>query len=268
MQVVSEYQHRALAFIDACGKSGYRPTYEEVQLWLDNPTHAPGTKPGSLITQRLSQALLNAFLTAGAADGPTRLEHLLTLRWISDSEDRVSLTTLGRALLTSAEIVESVDADGTMMMLDTEDQFAYAKLIGYLNQAGEGLLVDPYFRLPQLLTILNGTSLSRIMLSKQHSRSKADRAELMIALQSPALPRKIEIRASSDNALHDRLIIGEDDKVWILGTSLNSVGSVNTSIIPVPTEGGGPLRDLAERLWANAEPVVSSDVGEVDDLPE
>jgi hypothetical protein len=158
-------------------------------------------------------------------------------------------------LLASAEIAESVETEGAVMMLDTEDQFAYAKLIGHLNQAGEGLLVDPYFRLPQLMTVLNGTNLSRILISKQHKSSKADRAELMIALESPALPRKIEIRASSDDALHDRLIVGDDGRVWVLGTSLNSVGHVNTALIPLPSTGSTPLRALAESLWENAEPV-------------
>src|SRR6202012_1186948 len=106
-------------------------------------------------------------------------------------------------------------------------------------------------------TILTGTSICRILMSKQHKNSTADRAELAIALASPALPRKIEIRASSDDALHDRLVVGEDGRVWVLGTSLNSVGHVNTALIPLPSNGSAPFRELAQRLWDGAEPVIA-----------
>jgi hypothetical protein len=155
--------------------------------------------------------------------------------------------------------MESAETEGVVMVLDTDDQFAYAKLIGHLNQAGEGLLVDPYFRLPQLMTILTGTSITRILISKQHKSSKTDRAELAIALASPALPRKIEIRASSDDALHDRLIVGEDGKVWVLGTSLNSVGRVHTALIPLPFNDSASFRERAQRLWDAAEPLLAAD---------
>jgi len=198
VQVISKTQHHALAFIDACGRSGYKPTSSEVELWLDEP------EPSDGLTGAFQRAMLARFMSgAFGTSMSNHLKHLVSLGWIENNQDRLSLTTLGRALLLSADRSESVDSDASVIILDSEDQFAYAKLIGYLNQAGEGLLLDPYFRIDQLMTILNGTSLTRVLISKQHKNSKADRAALAVALQSPALPRNIEIRASSDAAVHE-----------------------------------------------------------------
>ena len=255
MEILTEVQHRALAFIGACVRSGYKPTCDEVGLWLEKPRPFGGTLSGMLGRNVISEVFASF---GGRVTGETQLQHLSMLGWVAESQGRLSITPLGRALLTNAEATESAETEGVVMMLDTDDQFAYAKLIGHLNQAGEGLLVDAYFRLPQLMTILTGTSINRILISKQHSNSKADRAELGIALASPALPRTIDIRASSDDALHDRLIVGDDGKVWVLGTSLNSVGRVHTALIPLPFNESAPFRERAQRLWDSAEPLLAA----------
>jgi hypothetical protein len=257
VEILTETQHRALAFVGACVRSGYKPTFEEVGLWLDKPRPLGGTLSG-LLGGSIMATLATAFGDARIT-GNNQLKHLVMLGWIAESQGRLSITPLGRALLTSAEAVESAETEGVVMVLDTDDQFAYAKLIGHLNQAGEGLLVDPYFRLPQLMTILTGTSINRVLISKQHRTSRVDRAELTVALASPALPRKIEIRASSDDAQHDRLIVGEDGKVWMLGSSLNSVGRVHTALVPLPFNESAPFRDRAQRLWDAAEPLLVAD---------
>jgi hypothetical protein len=259
MEILTEVQHRALAFIGACVRSGYKPTREEVGLWLDKPLPMGGSGTLALTGFRSIMAQLASALGSSTVTGEDQLQHLSMLGWVTESQGRISIAPLGRALLTSAEAVESAETEGVVIMLDTDDQFAYAKLIGHLNQAGEGLLVDAYFRLPQLMTILTGTGISRILMSKQHKSSRADRAELTIALTSPALPRTIEVRASSDDALHDRLIVGDDGKVWILGTSLNSVGQVHTALIPLSFNNSVPFRERAERLWDAAEPLLAAD---------
>jgi hypothetical protein len=192
------------------------------------------------------------------------LTHLQELEWIEGKPDAIAITDLGRALLATAERADDTE-EGSTVVLDSNDQFAYAKLIGHLNQAGEGLLVDPYFRLAQLMTVIEGTTISRVLISKQHNNSSRDRAELRVALASPLLSRSVEVRASDDNAVHDRLIISQNGDVSLLGASLNSVGRVNTVIIPVPAEGAAALRDQAERLWDKAELVRPVESGPKDD---
>jgi hypothetical protein len=247
MKIATQTQHRALAFIEACGKSGYDPAKWEVGTWLEDPGPADGPRDEVLgWSHGLSQQY---------SDDESDLEHLEHLGWISSLDERVRLTDLGRAILHSAERGDLTEPEASAVILDSQDPFAYAKLVGHLTKAGAGLLVDPYFRLGQLMAMLSGTTISRVLISKQHKSSKVDRAELKIALDSASLPRPIQIRASADTAIHDRLIVGENGEVWTLGASLNSVGHVNTMIIPVPEAGATALRVQAEGLWGKAEPV-------------
>jgi hypothetical protein len=182
------------------------------------------------------------------------LDHLVVLRWVTGTP-RLRLTELGRALLGAAERAAAAEGEADVVVLDREDPFAYPRLIGHLVKAKEGLLVDPYFRIDQLMTILNNTSIARVLISKQHNRSREDRAALAVALDNPSLPRSIEIRATNDRGLHDRLIVGEDGEVWTLGASLNSVATTSTVIVPVPQAGADALRQQAEKLWDTAEQV-------------
>jgi len=245
MKIATDGQHRALAFIAACNGSGYSPARDEVDAWLREPV---STGALAAAVMRFSVVLEGAF---GRGD---TLDHLLKLGWITESPS-LGLTELGRALLGAAERAEPGEGEAGIVVLDREDPFAYARLMGHLTKAKQGLLVDPYFRIDQLMTILNGTTLARVLISKQHARSKEDRAALAVALDSPSLPRHIDIRATSDPSLHDRLIVGEDGEVWTLGASLNSVATTSTVIVPVPQAGADALRQQAETLWHGAEEV-------------
>lgn len=247
MKIITDGQHRALAFIEACNGSGYSPSKSEVDLWLKEPVPA---SVWTTISFRLSTALLAPLLQSR---GDT-LDHLVALTWITGGPG-LRVTELGRALLAAADRAAADEGEAVVVILDREDPFSYARLIGHLAKAKDGLLVDPYFRIDQLMTILNSTSIARVLISKQHKRSQEDRAALAVALDSPSLPRSIEIRATSDPGLHDRLIVGEDGEVWTLGASLNSVATTSTVIVPVPQVGADALRQQAEKLWGDAEPV-------------
>lgn len=249
MKIITDPQHRALAFIEACNGSGYNPQKSEVDLWLQEPVPASGWST-------ISSALFSAVSTALYQPRRDTLDHLVILGWITGDRG-LRLTELGRALLGSAERAEEVEASAGIVVLDREDPFSYARLIGHLAKAKEGLLVDPYFRIDQLMTILNSTSITRILISKQHKGSQGDRAALAVALDSPSLPRSIKIRATSDQGLHDRLIVGEDGEVWTLGASLNSVATTSTVIVPVPQAGADALRQQSEKLWDEAEEVAT-----------
>jgi len=48
-------------------------------------------------------------------------------------------------------------------------------------------------------------------------------------------------------------VLGQNGQVWLLGTLLDSVGSVSTALAPVPDDGPAGLRGRAEKLWAAAE---------------
>jgi len=207
-----------------------------------------------MFSEVFSKALLSSFTLIRPRKSV--LDHMVSLMWITTSPgSRLKLTELGRALLGAANRAEAVEGEVGIVVLDRDDPLSYARLIGHLAKAKEGLLVDPYFRIDQLMTVLNSTSIARVLISKQHKSSHEDRAALAVALDSPSIPRGIEIRATSDPSLHDRLIVGEDGEVWTLGASLNSVATASTVIVPVPQAGADALRGQAEHLWAAAEQV-------------
>jgi hypothetical protein len=245
VKILTDEQHRALAFIEGCNRSGYSPTRVEVDAWLKERV------PPTSLTEALVSTTASWRELFGRGD---TAEHMLKLGWLSDSP-RLRLTDLGRALLGAADRAEPGEGEASIVVLDSEDPFAYARLIGHLAKAKQGLLVDPYFRIDQLMTVLNSTSIMRILVSKQHAKSKEDRAALAVALDSPSLPRTIEVRATNDPALHDRLIVGEDGEVWTLGASLNSLATTSTVIVPVPPAGAAALRQQVGALWDGAEGV-------------
>ena len=254
MKIATAEQHRALAFIGACNGSGYSPTKDRVDAWLKEAVP-------TIRWVALFSASLSASLAPFSGRGGT-LDHLVNLGWITEGPG-LRLTELGRALLGAAERAEAVEGEVGVVFLDREDPFAYARLIGHLVRAKKGLSVDPYFRIGELMAVLEGTAITRALISKQHKSSKEDRAALAVALDSPSLPRAIEIRATSDPSLHDRFIIGEDGEVWTLGASLGSLATTSTLIIPVPAVAADALRLHAEKLWDDAEKVcMSAQLGE------
>ena len=98
VQITTELQHRALAFVDACNTNGFLPTVYEVQCWLQAPT-----PESALVGQVLAPA--KARILSGVVDehGDESLDHLNDLEWIEGYPDVLSITTLGWTLLAAAE---------------------------------------------------------------------------------------------------------------------------------------------------------------------
>ena len=55
-------QHRCLAFIDSCTRSGYAPTVEEIELWIDSPS-----RRGPMILSKFMSQQLASFSKVAAA---------------------------------------------------------------------------------------------------------------------------------------------------------------------------------------------------------
>lgn len=264
VQIINWPQRRALAFVAACGRSGYRPNTEEVSEWLKSPHPAPATYSPSRLEQglihfaenfgRMTQAL--EVFKPGDLIQPaeTTVENLLRLRWLED-QSGLRLTRLGEALLADAKR-SFREEPRAVVILSAHDQLAYPRLIGQIAAAGEAFLVDPYFRLDQLQTIMESTTVSRVLISKRYKGSIATRAELQTALRNTIIAsRPIEIRATDDPALHDRVLVAENGEVFSLGASLNSIGVSTTVYIAVPNSGAAPIRAAVEDLWDTADVV-------------
>jgi hypothetical protein len=260
MQIATLEQYRALAFVSACNQSGYRPTVSEVKAWHDEPEPKQAVtkaEPGTLADTMANLSRYVSLQLHGrrivTQDVEHYVDHLLRLGWLVDDAG-LRLTRLGEAVLVAAERV-SVDEEAAVVVLESTDRFAYARLLGQIAGLGESFLVDPYFCLPQLETVVSTTKVRRVLISKQQKDSSTARAELAVALAALGDPAPMEIRATASTTLHDRIVVAENGEVYMLGGSLSTVGRANTVFMKVPEAAALALKQQAEDLWDGADPV-------------
>lgn len=286
MEIVTEFQHRLLAFIHSCNHSNYSPTDEEVVAWFDSPlpreaeytteTIPPVISPqitgiDSLqkimrdmyrpnfdgMMERITSNINSPFenLTKSRtvrkesrpAENP--LEHMLRIGWLNKTDDdRLKVTALGRAMLQTAENEATLIEDFTVMFLGADDPLSYPLLVGALATAESGLLVDPYLKVEHVVALHQHTRISRLLVGsgKQHRNDNA-----AISTYLEARDNQFEVRKSDQ--LHDRLLIEPDGKVSMLGTSMNGVGRKATVLMTVPDAASKPLNEHYEKLWNEAE---------------
>lgn len=249
MEILTETQHRALAFIAAANAGGYGPSTEELTRWLSNPT--PRHSGGYMEQFRSAVHNLTAFKSLGDVMGTreSTAEHLGHLRWVTDDLTSLRLTPLGQALLRSAEMDEA--SQPTVLVLDSEDPLAYIQLLGVLSDVTGALLVDPYIDANELLDLMEYTSVERI-LTGDKDQAKRTRVTALLA-KTPA--PSVEARYCS--GLHDRMIVADDGRVWTIGASLNTVSKRKSSTVltPMPPEAAATLKSLAEKQWTTASPL-------------
>jgi hypothetical protein len=260
VDLLTTQQTRLLAFIDACNTSGYRPTAEEVTLWLRSPQpRLPTSRLAASITSTVSTAITALISGIEPGSGEDHVAHAQRILWVS-SEERLSLTRLGAALLRSGERSQANEAGVDVVELAREDPLAYPRLVARLATSGPSLLADPYLRLEQLHDLVVETEVARVLISKQQKASKEIRAGIATYLGSPRIGRAIEVRASADNDVHDRVLVEEHGSVYLIGYSLNGIkaGTASTVLVRLPDAAAVGQRERAEAWWADAEPVVPS----------
>lgn len=133
-------------------------------------------------------------------------EHLIRLHWIHDRDD-VELTPVGRALLRALNrpaLNEQV-ADVFEIVLTPSNPFAYAQALGGLTSVDDGLLVEPYFRLEQLMDIAELDNITRVLVGG--GLKPRDIELLATGLAGLRETRQLEIRQARE--LHDRYLIPE-----------------------------------------------------------
>lgn len=255
MDVLTETQHRALAFVAAANSGGYAPTPAELENWLKRAT--PRRRGGIIGSGFADLVGLDA---ANMLYGPaeSHANHMESLGWIRETRDGgAKLTNLGRALLQAADMEE--ESQGQVVILDNEGPLAYVSLISELSGIGDGLLIDPYLELEHLLDLEQHTSITRTLISDKHS--KTQRGVQIKVFQEKRRDMGIDVRAIG--GLHDRIVLAEDGRVWTLGMSLNGVSRQKsfTVLTPLPDRASRPLANWAETCWQDASPVSGTQEG-------
>lgn len=121
------------------------------------------------------------------------------------------------------------------------------------------MIVDPYFRLPQLTDVVDLGTVTRVLTTKKIG--KADVKRLAFGLRTLGESQPIEIRFAQD--LHDRYLIPADGRLRGLGTSLHGVGRSLTLLTTLGADSSRALREFYEQKWADAEELEPAPAAEV-----
>ena len=208
-------------------------------------------------------ALYEKFRSVGLAagmftePGEAVADYLVDLELAKIVPGGLQITSYGRALLGDDWHEPEPDA---ITVLTAGDPMALAAVTSAVGRARTGLLFDPHFKHDMLSWLANSTLIERVLV-KRPTRSdelKAQEQLLPIFLGGvlEATPgRQIEVRVSSDSALHDRGTIAQDGTVTLLGTSLTGVGRHLSVVVPLPELASRPFAEQVESMWKQATPV-------------
>jgi hypothetical protein len=179
----------------------------------------------------------------------SHVDYLSRLGWIRTMSAGVELTSLGRALLKAlnAPVIQDT-ADVFEIVLDPDDPFAYAKAVGRLASVDDALLVEPYFRLDQLIDVAELSNVTRVLVGS--ALKPREYEALSVGLGT--LEHPLEIRKAV--SLHDRYLIpGRKGQALMLGVSLGGIGKKISTLTPLGEVATDALREAYERIWHDAE---------------
>lgn len=249
MEIVSEQTHRVLAYIDAVNRHGAKPSHFLVDEFADEPDQ----KFRSFGIQATMRSALSTYAFMDRSEPSETFSTYLSRIGLATNTYEVELTKLGRALLKALNTptVDENASDVIEIVLDPENPFAYAQALNAMSNTRQAMLVEPYFRLEQLMDIAEFDNITQVLVGP---RLKLKDYELLATgLASLGSERHLEIKKAAE--LHDRYLIPAEpgEAVLMLGASLGGIGkrvSTLTTLGPVASQA---LRDAHESIWKDSE---------------
>lgn len=222
MDLLTERQTSFLALVDACNTSGYRPTNEEVLLWLRSP------EPRALTTttvQRLralrvpaSHAGILAQVDPGTGEDDVDQRCPLP---VARPRPGPGPDAARSALLLAGARTRTESTKVDVLPLGRDDPLAYPRLVASSRRPAQG---SPSTRTAGAAPRRrHRQEVDRVLVSKQHKDGRAVRAGIATYLGSSGLRRPVQVRASEDSGVHNRMFVASDGTVHLLWTSLNAV---------------------------------------------
>ena len=253
MEIVSEQVHRVLAYVEALNRHGVRPARQVVNEFARKPDLTPTKRVNQFAS--LSASILQSTMwgLTEKVEGETFCQYLARLSWIEDKA-QVELSVIGRALLKAlnSPTIDESAADVFEIVLGPNNPFAYVQALQALSIPKNALLVEPYFRLEQLMDIAEFDNIKRVLVGP--GLKMKDLELLATGLAALPIERSLEIRVAE--ALHDRYLIpSEEGSVTMLGMSLGGIGKKVSTITTVGEVASIALRDAHESIWASSKVV-------------
>lgn len=254
MDLTTRDVHRSLGYLIALDRHGYQPTARELNAYADQPDRRPARRENFLVTTfaLAASTIARQFMEREVEPAEDMAAHFVRLHWADSVGDRLYVSPLGRALHEALE-EQSLEPDTVLdVVLESTDATALARVVGRIGQSGSALLVEPYFRLDHLMTIIEYTEVTRVLASERTTEN--DRKTLKLGVEKLVLGRQFEVRVAS-REVHDRYVIPDRGRVQFIGASLNSLGQVATAMGTV-NDGADEIRRLYESIWDDS-PVLS-----------
>jgi hypothetical protein len=246
VQIADEDAYALLAYIEGVARHGYALSTDELEHYAEGRERKIFQR-GELAAQFAKSVAASAAPWAGTVRVETSSEWLTRLGWIASQKDGLQITGLGRAVLRELqqqELKEELPLDVT---LSPDDPVAYARVIERIAKHRNAMLVDAYFRLDDLLTLVQYTSVARILTSTRGKDGPSRVAGLATGVTQLKLDRPFEIRTTDD--IHDRFVIPRTGDVDSLGTSLTGVGKRLSVMVRLKEPTASLIRTRHEAAW-------------------
>lgn len=245
---MDENTHRVLAYLEALNRHGVRPSRAQLDAFAELPHRSISRRNGLAALPSLREMMIGEVVAKEKYSS-----FLVRVGWIDESSG-VGLTALGRALLKglNSPALDDSFSDVFEIVLNPDNPFAYAQALQALSSTSAAMLVEPYFRLEQLVAIAELDNIDRVLMSPKVNQKDRN----LVATGLAALPsdRRLQIRFVDD--LHDRYLIPHvDDPVLMLGASLGGVGKKVSTLTTLGSVASQALREAHEALWRDATPI-------------
>lgn len=231
------------------GPSRRRPTYKH-----------PGLDGMFSGLEAFGKAVSNAYGSSYLLEpGETWAEYFLRVKWAVGDSSAMMITQLGRTVLTDLGREQvSMDSDEPLhVLIEPEDPFAYIRVFASIASHRDGLLVDPYLEVEQVLDVLKVPSIRRILTGSSKQRMHPLMAMALGRLEGPP-----ELRWADASRLHDRFFLPDAGGMLMLGSSLNSIAKRPGIVVQIKDAAAvDAVRTAYLEIW-EAATVIEPDANE------
>lgn len=253
MRLISDTDHRVLAYLVALEGQAYHPMPDEVNAYAKNADRVTTT---TMPAFELAFANILPAAWRGTTHTETAVQWLVRLKLAQEQNGGLYSTRLGRALLAAANEQEAMlESSPTIaIVLKQDDDFALAMVMAKIAEVGSGSLVDPFLHIEGFVQVAQNTKITRIITGPDAGAGRLRALSAGRAALDGIVDVVPEIRVA--DVFHDRYLIPDAGPIWMLGTSLNGVGKKTSAMVQVADEPGGrAIRATFQEEWAKARAI-------------